>query len=36
MRRFQVPAGADCLVNGYIVSISGEMLLHRLQPEGVY
>ena len=35
MRKLQVPAGTDGLVNGYVVGISGQVLLYCLEPEGV-
>ena len=33
MRKLQVPAGANSLVDGNVVGISGEMLLYGLEPE---
>ena len=35
MRKLQVSAGANSLVDGNVVGISGEVLLHGLEPESV-
>ena len=35
MRNLQVSAGANGLMDGNVICVAGEVLLHGLEPEGI-